>query len=220
MRLMPRAKPYEQLTERGKLKLDTSVKADFVKANTRGKSTEERGVAVARARGKSTSSAASASEIDPAKPLTEKQKLFVKFWAEGDTLTNSCQRAGYSDDSLAYRLARMPNVLALKAKYEAKYEAAAEMTRKKVMDMHLEAFEMAKLMAEPATMVSAAREVGKMCGYYAPVEHRVKVDVTGNIILDRMNSMSDAELLKVISQGASNASPQLLIDETTTGDDE
>jgi hypothetical protein len=39
-----------------------------------------------------------------------------------------------------------------------------------------------------------------LCGYYAPVEHRVKVDVTGNIILDRMNSMSDAELLEVISK--------------------
>jgi len=69
------------------------------------------------------------------------------------------------------------------------------------MDMHLEAFEMAKLMSEPATMVSAAREVGKMCGYYAPVEHKLKVDITGNIMVDRLNSMSDAELLKVITSG-------------------
>ena len=211
---MPRAKPFDQLTERGKKMKDTSVKADFVTHKQRAKNPEQFGVAIARARGKSTSSAASASEINPAKPLTEKQKLFVKFWAQGETLPNACLRAGYADDGVAYRLARMPNVLALKAKYESKYEEAAQMTRKKVMDMHLEAFEMAKLMAEPATMVSAAREVGKMCGYYAPVEHRVKVDVTGNIILDRMNSMSDAELLKVISRGATEAMPQLLGDES------
>ena len=44
------------------------------------------------------------------------------------------------------------------------------MTRKKVMDMLLESYDMAKLMAEPASMVSAAREIEKMCGYYAPVE--------------------------------------------------
>ena len=158
-------------------------------------------------------------EVSPDKPLTDKQKAFIKFWAEGESLTTAAVKAGYNDGpSIAYRMARMPNVLALKAKYEAKYEEAAQMTRKKVMDMHLEAFEMAKLMAEPATMVSAAREVGKMCGYYAPVEHKIKVDITGNIILDRMNSMSDAELLKVISQGAANASPQLLIDETALGE--
>ena len=159
---------------------------------------------------KDTSNFANAKLVDPNKPLTDKQKLFVKYWAEGESILSASSRAGYADGaSMAYRMTHMPNVLALKAKYAAEYEATAEMSRKKVMDMHLEAFEMAKLMAEPATMVSAAREVGKMCGYYAPVEHRVKVDVTGNIILDRMNSLSDAELLKVISSAAPPPTPML-----------
>ena len=96
----------------------------------------------------------------------------------------------------------MPNVLALKAKYEAKYEAENQMTRKRVMDGFLEAIDMAKLMAEPASMISGWREIGKLCGYFAPVETRVKVDVSGNIVLDRLNSMSDAELLEVISKSA------------------
>lgn len=162
----------------------------------------ERGVEVARAKGKDTSSAAGASQIDPNKPLTDKQKAFVKFWAEGESITTACTRAGFSDQKLAYRLARQPNVLALKAKYEAKYEAENQMTRKRVMDGFLESIEMAKLMAEPSSMIAGWREIGKLCGYFAPVETRVKVDVTGNIVLDRLNSMSDAELLKVISQTA------------------
>lgn len=169
----------------------------------------ERGVAVARARGKSNSSAASASLIAADKPLTDMQKSFVKFWAQGDSIPGACLRAGYADDGLAYRLARQPNVLALKAKYEAMYEEASQMTRKKVMDGLLEAVEMAKLMAEPATMISGWREVGKMCGYFAPVEHKVKIDVTGNVVIDRMNNMSDAELLKIISSGAQTAMPML-----------
>lgn len=156
----------------------------------------------ARSRGIDTSTNAGARSVSPDKPLTEKQKLFVKHWAEGESITSASLRAGYNDGaSVAYRMVQMPNVLALKAKYAAAYEEVSQMTRKKVMDMHMEAYDMARLMAEPATMVSAAREIGKMCGYYAPVEHRVKVDVTGNIILDRMNSLSDAELLKVISAG-------------------
>ncbi len=137
-------------------------------------------IASARAAKKSNASAASAAEIDVNKPLTDKQKQFVQQWAKGDSLQNAALRAGYSDDGVAYRLARQPNILAYKAQFEAKYEEAAQMTRKKVMDMHLEAFEMAKLMSEPATMVSA---------------------ITGNIMVDRLNSMSDAELLKVITSG-------------------
>ena len=96
------------------------------------------------------------------------------------------------------------NVLKLYHEEKAKYEAAGDMTRKKVMDMLLESYDMAKLMAEPASMVSAAREIGKMCGYYAPVESRVKVDVSGNVMLDRLNNLSDAELLKLISDGSAS----------------
>ena len=146
--------------------------------------------------------------FDETNLLTDKQKLFVKFWAEGESITTACTRAGFSDHKLAYRLARMPNVLALKAKYEAKYEAENQMTRKRVMDGFLEAIDMAKLMAEPASMISGWREIGKLCGYFAPVEHKVKVDVTGNIVLDRMNSMSDAEraeLMESIGRGPLSA---------------
>lgn len=173
-----------------------------------------RGVEAARAKGVDTSSFNAkqmAEVIDPNKPLTEKQRRFVQFWAEGDTIANSSIRAGYNDSAgVAYKMVKMPNILKLKAELSAKYEEASQMTRKKVMDMHLEAFEMAKLMAEPATMVSSAREIGKMCGYYAPTEHRVKVDVSGNIVLDRLNQMSDAELLKIITSGSAPEPTPLL----------
>ncbi len=164
---------------------------------------------VARARGTDTSNLSAkemAEVIDPDKPLTEKQRLFVQYWAEGDSIPGASRKAGYNDGAaIAYRMVKMPNILKLRAEIAAKYEEAGQVTRKSVMDMHLEAYAMAKLMSEPATMVSAARELGKMAGYYAPVEHKVKVDVTGNLVLDRMNSLSDAELLKIISQGAGSA---------------
>lgn len=156
-----------------------------------------------------TSTSAGAEAIDPNKPLTDKQTQFVKYWAEGETITTASAKAGYADDAtFAYRLVKMPNVLALYSQIKSKYEEAAQMSRQKVMDMMLESYDMAKLLAEPATMVSAAREIGKMCGYYAPVEHRMKVDVTGNIVADRLNSMSDAELLKLITARQPDAPSQ------------
>lgn len=149
-----------------------------------------------------TGTNAGAELVDPNKPLNEKQKLFVKYWAEGESISSASARAGYNDAATyAYRMTKMPNVLALYSQIKAKYEKAGDMSRKKVMDMLIDSYDMAKLMAEPSTMVAAAREVGKMCGYYAPVEHKMKVDVTGNIVVDKLNSMSDAELLKLITTG-------------------
>ena len=151
---------------------------------------------------KETSTNALAAMVDVNKELNDKQKMFVKFWAEGESITTASAKAGYNDAATyAYRMTKMPNVLALYQSIKAKYEEAGQMTRQKVMDMLIESYDMAKLMAEPSTMVAAAREVGKMCGYYAPVEHKMKVDVTGNIVVDRLNSMSDAELLKLITTG-------------------
>lgn len=162
----------------------------------------KRGVAIVRARHPLTTSAASAARVSAGKPLTDQQKAFVRYWAQGDSKSNAARRAGYADDKFVYRLIRMPNVLALKAKYEAKYEADAQMDRKQVLAGLKESIDMAKLMAEPMTMIAGWREIGKMCGYYAPVETKLKVDVNGNITMRTLTAMTDAELLEMIEQGA------------------
>lgn len=167
--------------------------------------TKERNVALVRARGIDTSDYANAALIDPSKPLTEMQRAFVKNWAAGDSLMAAAKRAGYDDKSLtyAYRLAKQPNVLKLYEEEKRLYEEAAQMSRKKVMDMLVEAYDMAKLMAEPASMVSAAREIGKMCGYYEPVAKKVDITVNGKALTKRLDAMSDEDLAKMIAEGMS-----------------
>lgn len=162
----------------------------------------------ARSLGMDTGTIANCELIDPDKPLTEKQKLFTKFWAEGDSIPGASRRAGYADGAqMAYRLVHMPNVLALKAKYAAEYEATAEMTRKEVMDGLKESIEMAKLMAEPSTMIQGWKTIAQMCGYMAPVETKLKIDVSGNVTMTKLTQMSDAELLEMIEKGRN--APQL-----------
>ena len=152
-----------------------------------------------------TSTMAAAAMVPVDKPLTTQQRAFVKFWAEGDSIPNAMHRAGYNDQpSYGYRMAKMPNILALYHEEKRLYEEAAQMTRKKVMDMFIEAYDMAKLMSEPATMVSAAREVGKMCGYYEPTKTQVNVTLNGQVNVAQLGRLSDEELLKIIEQGAMN----------------
>ena len=154
-----------------------------------------------RAKYAETTTMAAAAMVPVDKPLTTQQRLFVQHWAKGETIPNAMARAGYNDQpSYGYRMAKMPNILALYNEEKAKYEEAAQMTRQRVMDGLLEAVEMAKLMAEPATMVSGWREIGKMCGYFT-VQHKVDVSVSGSVVHQRLNQLSDAELLKIIQGG-------------------
>lgn len=151
-----------------------------------------------------TTTMAMAALVPEDKALTEMQKLFVKYWVEGDNIGNAMRRAGYNEQiSYGYRMAKMPNILKAKAAYHALFTEASQMTKKRVMDMLLEAYDMAKMTSEPATMVAAAREVGKLCGFYEPVRVKLDVNVTGGAI-DRLNRLSDEELLKLIEAGDSD----------------
>lgn len=132
------------------------------------------------------------------RPLTEMQMMFVRHWAAGESILSASARAGYSDHgTYAYRLAKEPAVIRIYEREKKLYEAACQMTRKKVMDGFLEAAEMARLQADPTAMVGAWREVGKMCGYYEPVRKTIDVNINGQITA-KVERMDDETLLKII----------------------
>ena len=56
---------------------------------------------------------------------------------------------------------------------------------------------MAKIKADPLTMIAGWREVGKMCGFYEPTKTKIEVSVQGQVLIQRLNAMSDEELLKL-----------------------
>lgn len=149
-----------------------------------------------------TTTMAAAAMVSPDKPLTEKQKTYAIARARGESVPNAMAQAGYNEQvSYGYRLDKMPNVQALIRQEQALYAEASQMDRKKVIDMQLEAFEMARVMAEPSSMVAAAREIGKICGLYEP--KKVEVNFSGRVQheIHRFEAMSDAELLDVLAAG-------------------
>lgn len=145
-----------------------------------------------------------AAQVSPDKPLTDQQRAFVKAWASGETIQTALARAGYAstNDSIGYRMAKMPHILKHYNAEKLKYEAAAQMTRKKVMDGLLEGIDMCKMMSDGPGVITGWKTVGQMCGYFEPVKRRLDINVTGSIEMNRLNRMSDADLLRVIQQGA------------------
>ncbi|WP_025915507.1 terminase small subunit [Herminiimonas sp. CN] len=136
---------------------------------------------------------------NPDRPLTEKQKLFVKEWAGGESILSASYRAGYSDNgTMAYRLAKDPAILKIYNVEKALYEEASQMTRKRVMEGFLEAADMARTLADPTALTGAWREVGKMCGYYEPVKRTIDINISGDVTMKKLERLSDAELLQLV----------------------
>ncbi|MBS0453979.1 MAG: terminase small subunit [Proteobacteria bacterium] len=152
-----------------------------------------------------TNTSAGAATVDVNKPLTQQQKLFAQFHAQGDSIPNALVRAGYDNTSTSYgyRLVQMPNIQAAIATERAKFEAANDLTRKDVFEMLKEAYDMAKLTSEPASMVAAAREIGKMAGYYEPQKREINVNLTGSMA--QLNAMSTEQLEEMIQKAAVQA---------------
>lgn len=149
-------------------------------------------------KGKDTSQMDGCRAVSPDKPLTDKQKAFVKALAMGESRPNAMRQAGMSLNNPAYaaRLVAMPNIqraLAIEREANAK---ASELTRRDVIEMHKEAYDMAKLMSEPSSMVAAAREIGKMCGFYEPQ----KINITHSVGKQKVEQLTDDELFRLIEE--------------------
>jgi hypothetical protein len=152
-------------------------------------------------------------------PLTTKQRAFVRELAKGESVKTAAVRAGYSHGESGYRVVEQPNIRRALDIEKKKFEESAGMTRKKVMDGLLEGIEMAKLMAEPGAIISGWREIGKMCGYYEPVQKKIDLNITGNVVFERLNRLSDQDLLKLIAQEGGNLLEQEIHDDDSDEDE-
>jgi hypothetical protein len=165
----------------------------------------------------STSTNAGAALVPVDKPLTELQIKFLRHYSQGETVATAMHLAGYNDQpSYGYRILKMPNALALLGRFQEEYRQASQMTKKKVIDMQLEAYEMSKLMAEPSSMVAAAREIGKLCGFYEP--KRVEISLTGGSARKQLETLSSEDLEALIAKAEQQAAGELTLLEQVDGE--
>lgn len=134
---------------------------------------------------------------DPTQPLTEMQRAFVHNLVHNKlNQTAAARQAGFNQPGTsAHALVRNPKVIAAIAEERAEYARASGMTKQKVIDGFAEAIDLARIKADPIAMIAGWREIGKMCGFYEAQKSEIKVSVQGQVLIHRLNSMSDEELL-------------------------
>ncbi len=87
---------------------------------------------------------------------------------------------------------------------EARREISNITTLKRidVMNLFLEAIDMARTMADPANMINGADRIAKMLGYYAPETKRLELTMDQNLLQNKLRSLSDDELADLASSRA------------------
>lgn len=132
-------------------------------------------------------------------PLTEMQRAFVNHLVHNKlNQTAAARQAGFNQPGTsAHALMRNPKVLAAIAVEREEYAKASGMTKKKVIDGFSEAIDMARIKGDPIAMIAGWREIGKMCGFYEAQKAEITVSVQGQVLIQRLNSMSDEELLQL-----------------------
>jgi phage terminase small subunit len=131
--------------------------------------------------------------------LTDKQSAYVEARLDGKSQREAALDAGYAiGKSNAILAEKSHDVRAALASARAELSSAAQMKRADVVEMLKEAYDMAKLGSEPASMVSAAREIGKMLGFYEPEKIKVELSTAQARLQDKYTVMSDEELLEIV----------------------
>lgn len=130
--------------------------------------------------------------------------------------TAAARQAGFkSPGQTACMLMSNPKITNAIAEERAEYARASGMTKQKVIDGFSEAIDMARIKADPVAMIAGWREIGKMCGFYEATKTEIKVSVQGQVLLQRLNSLSDEELL-ALAEG----DPSVLEGEFSVVDDQ
>lgn len=132
-------------------------------------------------------------------PLTPQERIFVNYVVRENMAPITAARiAGYaSAEESVVSLMKRARVLNAIAEGRKEFEITTKMSRQKVLDGFMDAISIARAAGEAAPMVSGWREIAKMCGYFEPVRHTLNVTHSGEVIIQKLQSMPDEELLKL-----------------------
>lgn len=131
--------------------------------------------------------------------LTEMQDKFVSAMLLGKDPVEAAAEAGYASPMThANALAKTTAVQQALREARDELSSAAQIDRATVIDGIMEAINIARLGAEPASMIKGWSEIAKMLGLYAPEVK--KIEMTGNQarLQSKFQQMSDHDLLMII----------------------
>lgn len=125
-------------------------------------------------------------------------ELFAYAIACGATQSDAARIAG-CHPSNATNFLRQEEVKEMIAAARAETSEITTLKRMDVLNMFLEAIDMARVLADPGQMINGADKIAKMMGYYAPEVKEININDGSALLQRKFKQMTDAELLKIAS---------------------
>lgn len=135
----------------------------------------------------------------PRKPsvvIEGQRKLMADLLIEGASKSEAARAAGYHPSSVD-NVMRQEDMQQYLADARGQIEDVATLRRVDVMNIFMEAIEMARIQADPSQMINGADKVAKMMGYYAPETLKLEVEQNSKALQNKFRQLSDAELYEL-----------------------
>ena len=151
------------------------------------------------------------AEINP------KRKIMADAILEGATLSEAARVADIHP-SHANTVMKNDDIKGYLQQAREEIEDISTMKRCQVLNLFIEAIDMARTLADPAQMINGADKIAKMMGYYAPETKRIELTGDTAVLGNRLRNMSDQDLLEMVSRKRANEAK--VIEGTVVGDEE
>lgn len=128
--------------------------------------------------------------------IDEQHKVFADALMETGSKAKAARIAGYNPANVD---TVMRNEEVQKYLQEARQELTdiSTMRRVDVLNIFMEAIDMARVMADPSQMINGADKIAKMMGYYAPETLKLEVEQNSATLQHKFRQLSDAELYEI-----------------------
>lgn len=131
----------------------------------------------------------------------QKVQQVAEYVAQGMTDVQACKKAGYDvPKEAAYKLRADVRYQTILGELQAQNAEMSKLKRQDIQDIVMEAIDMARVGADPMTMIRGAQELNKMCGFYAPEEKKYSLNISQRRIQEQFDSLTDTELLELASR--------------------
>lgn len=140
------------------------------------------------------------SDID--KPFSERELAYIAARSRGVLPKASALEAGYSQGSAYASLEDRPKIQAAIARNLAINAQQAQLTRQDIIDGIKKAIDDAVMLADPQAQIAGWKELGKLCGLYAPEVKELHLSMTASKMQGRLAQMSEDELLELAASTA------------------
>jgi hypothetical protein len=131
--------------------------------------------------------------------VTPRRRVLADAILEGATLSEAARIANMHPGNAVTAL-KNDDVKEYLARARAEIEEVSTLKRCDVLNLFIEAIDMARTLCDPANMINGADKVAKMLGYYAPETRRIELSTEAGELHRRLRAMSDADLLEMVSK--------------------